>query len=29
MEQLHRHAVRLFRGAITRELHDAMGPMPL
>ena len=29
MEQLHRHAVRLFQGAITRELHDAMGPMPL
>ena len=26
LEELHRYAVRLFRGAITRETHEAMGP---
>ena len=29
LETLHGWAVRLFQGAITRELHDAMGPLPL
>ena len=29
LEALHGWAVRLFQGAITRELHDAMGPTPL
>ena len=29
METLHSWATRLFQGAITRELHDAMGPIPL
>ncbi|MCI8477923.1 MAG: TIGR04255 family protein [Oscillospiraceae bacterium] len=29
LEELHRYAVRLFRGAITNTLHDAMGPTPL
>jgi len=29
MESLHSHAVRLFQGAITPALHDAMGPTPL
>ena len=29
LEALHRNAVRLFQGAITKELHDAMGPLPL
>ena len=29
LEALHGYAVRLFQGAITRELHDAMGPTPL
>lgn len=29
LETLHTWAVRLFQGAITRELHDAMGPIPL
>lgn len=29
LDALHRWAVRLFQGAITRELHDAMGPTPL
>lgn len=29
LETLHSWAVRLFQGAITRELHDAMGPTPL
>lgn len=29
LESLHSWAVRLFQGAITRELHDAMGPIPL
>lgn len=29
LETLHSWAVRLFQGAITRELHDAMGPIPL
>lgn len=29
LETLHGWAVRLFQGAITRELHDAMGPTPL
>ena len=28
LEELHRYAVRLFRGAITSELHNAMGPIP-
>ena len=26
LEDLHRYAVCLFQGAITRELHSAMGP---
>lgn len=29
LEQLHRDAVRLFRGALTSELHTAMGPTPM
>lgn len=29
LDTLHGWAVRLFQGAITRELHDAMGPTPL
>ncbi len=29
LEDLHQYAVRLFRGAITQELHNAMGPTPL
>ena len=29
LEDLHRYAVRLFQGAITRRLHDAMGPAPM
>ena len=29
LEDMHSWADRLFRGAITRELHDAMGPLPL
>lgn len=29
LETLHSWAVRLFQGAITRELHEAMGPIPL
>lgn len=29
LETLHGWAVRLFQGAITRELHEAMGPTPL
>lgn len=29
LEALHGWAVRLFQGAITRELHDAMGPLPI
>ena len=29
LEELHRYAVRLFRGAVTRQLYDAMGPAPL
>lgn len=29
LDALHSWAVRLFQGAITRELHDAMGPTPL
>lgn len=29
LEDLHRYAVRLFRGAVTRQLHDAMGPAAL
>ncbi len=29
LEDLHHDAVRLFRGAITPELHNAMGPVPL
>lgn len=29
LETLHGRAVRLFQGAITQELHNAMGPLPL
>ena len=29
LEDMHLWADRLFRGAITRELHEAMGPLPL
>lgn len=29
LEGLHGHAVRLFRGAVTSDLHTAMGPDPL
>lgn len=29
LETLHSWAVRLFQGAITRKLHEAMGPLPL
>ena len=29
LEDLHRYAVRLFRGAVTPTLHAAMGPEPL
>ncbi len=29
LEDMHAWSDRLFRGAITRELHDAMGPLPL
>lgn len=29
LELLHRHASRTFQGAITQELHDAMGATPL
>ena len=29
LDVLHDYAVRLFHGAITKELHDAMGPTPL
>lgn len=29
LEDLHYHAVRLFRGALTSELHTAMGAEPL
>lgn len=29
LEALHSWAVRLFQGTITRELHEAMGPLPL
>ena len=29
LEGLHGHAVRLFRGAVTSDLHTAMGPEPL
>ena len=29
LEDLHYHAVRLFRGALTSELHTAMGAQPL
>lgn len=29
LEAMHGRAVRLFQGAITRELHEAMGPIPL
>ena len=29
LEQMHRYAVCFFQGAITRELHEAMGPTPL
>ena len=28
LEELHRYAVRIFQGALTRELHSAMGPVP-
>ncbi len=27
LEDMHRYAYRLFRGAITDELHEAMGPV--
>ena len=26
---MHQHAVRLFRGAVTSELHTAMGATPM
>lgn len=29
LDGLHQYAVRFFQGAITRELHEAMGPVPL
>ena len=29
LNTVHTHADRAFRGAITRELHDAMEPQPL
>ena len=29
LEDMHTWADRLFRGSITRELHEAMGPLPL
>ena len=29
LEDLHRYAVRLFRGAITPQAHEAMGAVPL
>lgn len=29
LEDMHSWADRLFRGAITKELHEAMGPLPL
>ena len=29
LEDLHCYAVRLFRGAITSELHSALGPIPM
>lgn len=29
LEDLHRYAVRVFRGAITSELHTLMGPTPI
>ena len=29
LEDMHRYAIRLFRGAITPELHNAMGPVPI
>jgi len=29
LDAMHRRAFRFFRGAITRELHEAMGPEPL
>ena len=29
LERMHRFAVSLFQGAITKELHEAMGPTPL
>ena len=29
LEGMHRHAVRLFRAAVTDQLHAAMGPVPL
>ena len=29
LERMHRFAVCLFQGAITKELHEAMGPTPL
>ena len=29
LEQMHRYAVCFFQGAVTRELHEAMGPTPM
>lgn len=29
LDDLHRYAVRIFHGAITPELHNAMGPIPV
>jgi len=29
LENMHHHAVRLFRAAVTDQLHSAMGPVPL
>ena len=29
LEQMHRYAVCFFQGAITKELHEAMGPTPM
>lgn len=29
LDDLHKYAVRIFHGAITTELHDAMGPVPM
>ena len=29
LERMHRFAVCFFQGAITKELHEAMGPTPM